>query len=157
MTDITIEKPRTLGPTQLDMADKAYEHLLEVASHVDPKLTEVLQQKYEEDRREFSQAARDFMPSQDPAYWAKRGCSKCYGRGIIGKRHVFMPGESAQAVREDGEKTYANSITTFDKQCRCTQKNFKKWMSDFRLFFNMLKAQTIAEAAQKAGEQEDGA
>lgn len=155
MTDI-ITKP--IDPAKADIADAAYEHLLEVVDKVSPELTDVLREKYEEDRREFAQAARDFMPSQEPGHWAQRGCSKCYGRGIIGKRHVFMPGEPARSIRgEDGTKTYANSITTFDVQCRCTRKNFEKWMSEFRLFYNMLKAQTVAEETEQAGEEEHAA
>ncbi len=154
MRDIIINKPRTLGPSQLDTADKAYEHLLDIVGKVSPELTEVLQKKYEDDRREFTQAAQDMTPSHDPAYWAKSSCSKCYGRGIIGKRHFFMPGQSAKVVRgENGEKVLTNSVTKMDIRCKCASKGYQKWLATFRTFFNMLKAQTAAEAITAAAEE----
>jgi hypothetical protein len=159
MTDI-IEKTTPIKPEKADIVDGAYEQLLQSANEVSPELTEMLRKKYEEDRQEFAQAAQDFMPTQDPDYWAKSSCSKCHGRGIIGKKHIFRPGVSAQTVRDaEGKKNIANSVTKVDVRCTCTQKSYRKWLSGFRVFFNMLKAQTLAEVVQtteeERGESED--
>lgn len=123
-----------------DIANAAYEQLLDAVNKVNPALTDVLRKKYEEDRQEFVQAAKEFTPSQDPIYWAKRSCSKCYGRGIIGKRHVFMPGQPAKVMGE-----ILNSVSQIDITCKCTQKTYQKWLAEFRTFYNALKAQTTAE------------
>jgi len=139
--------------TKVATADKAYERLLESVNHISPDLTEALRRRYEEDRRDFAKAAQDFTPSQEPKYWAKKSCSKCYGRGILGKRHIFMPGTSAESVSlPDGSKVLVNSIMTHDLQCKCTQKRYQKWLVEFRRFYNALKAQTLEEQ----GESTDG-
>lgn len=51
-------------------------------------------------------------PSSEPSFWAKRSCKDCYGRGIVGKNTLTLPG---------------NNKTTFDLLCVCSKKNFKKW------------------------------
>ena len=129
---------------QEKIADKAFERLLEVTSAINPELTDIIRAKYEDDRREFTDAARAWTPSTESSYWAKKGCKKCYGVGTLGKRHLFVPGESAKVTRdEEGNKTYQNSITTMDIQCTCAKKNYGLWLAEFRLFWNMLKEQTL--------------
>ena len=142
-----IQSIRTPTSQQENRANKAYENLLDtVGNVVSPELQKALQAQYDKDRKEFSQAAQDFTPSHEPSYWAKSSCSKCYGRGIMGKKHIFMPRTAAQSVRgEDGKKTYTNSITTVDVRCSCTARSYKRWLAEFRTFYNALKAQTEAE------------
>lgn len=55
--------------------------------------------------------AEKAKPSADPAYWSKKSCSKCYGRGIIGKMTI---------------KIETNTIIN-DYLCFCARKNFVKW------------------------------
>lgn len=130
--------------------DASFEKLLESADDVDPRLRELLQQKYDEDHIEFSNAVKDAQPSEKSSYWAKKSCQKCYGRGTLGYKHNFVPGQSAKSdVDEESNKYYTNSITKTEVRCSCALKNYQKWLSEFRMFYNMLKAQTIADAVEE--------
>jgi hypothetical protein len=142
---------RGLSPQKADLVDEAYNHLLDRIGKVSPELTELLRKKYEDERQAFAKAAQDATPSQDPAYWAKSSCSKCYGRGILGKRHLFMPGTAAQSLCDsDGVKTM-NSVTTVDVQCKCTTKSYQAWLVEFRTRYN------VDVTAKEAGERENAA
>jgi hypothetical protein len=141
-------KSKPLSSKKADIAEGMYERLLETAGVVDPKLQDLLRQKYEEEEREFSLAANEAKPSNNPEYWAKKSCRKCYGRGIIGQRHIFRSNESACV---EGKK-YSNSMGYEGIGCKCTSKNYQKWLVDFRMFYNMLKAQTIAEVVNSVEE-----
>lgn len=79
--------------------------------------------KYEEDRNNFLEFVSEQTPSKDPAYWAKHGCTKCYGRGILGT-----------LTKPSGEKS--------TPACSCTSKNYAKWLVELRKFYsNKLKEQ----------------
>lgn len=54
-------------------------------------------------------------PSSQPSYWAKRSCSKCYGRGIVGV-----------ITQKIGTNTIKN-----EQICNCSSNRFKRWRDDF--------------------------
>ncbi len=56
-------------------------------------------------------AAEKAKPSSDPAYWAKKSCKRCYGRGIEGT-------QLTGSVR--------NEIA-----CSCAVTKFMAWRADF--------------------------
>ena len=85
------------------------------------ELETVVRQKYEKDYEDFIAAAAAVQESTDPAYWADKGCNKCYGRGKAGKLYLTTD--------------YKNEVPT-DIQCRCAAKRYKKWLRSFREEFN---------------------
>lgn len=119
-----------------------YDDLLDAAGKANPDLRKLLEEKYEEDRKNFTAAAEEFSPSKEPKYWAKKSCSKCYGRGIIGTRYNFV-GQPARKIvyEETGKTTYANGYKQ-PVNCRCAQKSYGKWLKSFREFYNALKEET---------------
>ncbi len=61
-----------------------------------------------------------------------------------------MPRQSAKiVVDEAGVKSYENAIMCMDVRCTCIAKKYQKWLAEFRRFYNMLKAQSIADALAK--------
>lgn len=115
------------------IVDLAVENMLD---SLDPAVANNLRVKYNEDAEAFSQAARDACPSTEPAYWAKKSCHKCYGRGNLGTRTVFHPNRPAKATN----KVYTNGAFTLGVACSCTGKNYQKWLGEFRKFYLALKA-----------------
>lgn len=121
---------------QMDIAEKSIDNMLD---SVDPRVADIVRKKYQSDAQEFAKAAREADPSQgDSSYWAKRSCNKCYGRGIIGQRSVFRPGESA---RSDGQGGYSNLAFKLPMKCRCGTKKYQRWLAEFRVEYNAQKAQ----------------
>lgn len=102
-----------------ELADAA---LVNMLRNVPPEVAERITQKYESDRGEFLQFVKEQTPSQDPSYWAKRSCTKCHGRGILGT-----------LVKPSGE--------TVVPACSCTSKNYAKWLKEVRQKYNALKEQ----------------
>ncbi len=96
--------------------------LVNMLSVLPKEVAERVRDKYEEDRSQFLQVVQDMTPSKDPAYWAKRGCTRCYGRGIIGTLTTPSGKKSTPA-------------------CSCTSKNYAKWLVEVRKFYNTLKEQ----------------
>jgi hypothetical protein len=142
MDQDTINKP--LSPDKAAKVEQAFSKALGKIEEINPEIAARVQKKYEEDRQEFAKAAQDFTPSQEPKYWAKKSCSKCYGRGIIGNRHVFLPDQPAlSTVDETGRKRFTNSLGTRGISCSCAGKRYQKWLAEFRLFYNALKAQMV--------------
>lgn len=134
----------------LDLEGSIHGELLKKIKNED--LRDLLKKKYEEEAAAFSQAAQDFCPSTDNEYWAKKSCHKCYGRGIIGKRYVFPPSTKATSNKGvDGKKFYSNGFM-LDAGCVCATKNYKKWLAEFRHWYNALKAQTEVEVGNEATE-----
>jgi len=152
-----IDKPRPVSEQAQDIAEESFQELLATLGDVSPEVSNLVRQKYEEDEQEFRQAVADCQPSSEPSYWAKKTCRKCHGRGIIGKQHFFVPGQPARSHvdPETGKKVYVNSAGQMDIKCACTGKAYKKWLTDFRLYFNMLKAQTVAWKLEKEQEGEN--
>lgn len=91
-----------------DIVDKAYQRLVDSAYKVDPRLGDILIKKYEEDRNDFLGAVKLAIEGRPKVSWAKSSCHKCYGSGIIGVRGT--------------EQLY----------CSCIEKEFLKWLKDFR-------------------------
>jgi hypothetical protein len=54
-------------------------------------------------------------PTSEPAYWAKRSCNKCYGRGIIGN-----------VERKVETNTFVTPLL-----CNCANRNFGKWRDEW--------------------------
>lgn len=106
---------------------------------VDPKVAELVQQKYKEDEDAFVEAAKDACPSDAPSYWSKRSCNRCHGSGIMGRKYVFRPGESAR--RDPKQKGYSNSMFTTELTCSCSGNRYGRWLKEFRKFYNALKEQ----------------
>lgn len=61
-------------------------------------------------------AAEEAKPSKEPAYWAKRSCKRCFGRGI----------EGVITVKFGDGNTMKN-----EQLCYCASKNFAKWRNEF--------------------------
>ena len=55
-------------------------------------------------------------PSNDPAYWAKKSCKHCCGRGVIGTQTTTMKG---------------NNTISQNMICVCCRKNYRKWREDW--------------------------
>lgn len=87
-----------------------------------PEVAEVVRRKNEEDIEKFSAAAEAATPSQELKYWAKRSCKDCYGRGHCGVDLFRGP-----------------------VKCRCANVNYKKWLTDFRKYYNALREIARAE------------
>jgi len=104
------------------MYDILDESLINMMRSLPPEVAERVRQKYEADRAEFIEVVKDMTPSKDPSYWAKRSCTRCYGRGILGT-----------VVKPSGETTVP--------ACSCIKKNYFKWLVEVRRFFNALKEQ----------------
>lgn len=129
--------------TQRDVIDTSLDNML---SSVDPKVADLLKEKYEKDAQEFSEAAQDAAPSNQPGYWAKKSCNRCFGSGIMGTKHVFSPGTSAKMVRdEDGNKKYDNCSFQLSVRCSCSENRYGRWLKEFRKFYNALKEQMKEE------------
>lgn len=65
---------------------------------------------------EAMKEAEDAKPSGDPAYWSKRSCNHCYGRGIIGNITSL----------DKNNNTFKQPHT-----CSCAQRRFARWKKDF--------------------------
>lgn len=90
--------------------------------HLPPAVADRVHQKYERDRSAFLDFVTENTPSQEPSYWAKRSCTKCHGRGILGT-----------LVKPSGE--------TVVPACSCTSKNYAKWLIEMRQKYNASKEQ----------------
>jgi hypothetical protein len=86
-----------------------------------PAVADRLRAKYEADRLEFLSVVEDMTPSKDPAYWAKRACTKCYGRGTIGS--VLL------------------SSGPTPLSCACVDSKYRKWIKEIRKYYLALKEQ----------------
>lgn len=118
--------------SQKAQVESSYQELL---GSVPPEVAERLRAKYEEDVDSFSGYVAEHDPSAgDPTFWAKKSCKKCYGRGIIGKRHLFTPGDSADA--QDG--VYTNVSVTVDMSCSCGKRRREKWLAEARRTYNLI-------------------
>lgn len=60
-------------------------------------------------------AAEKAKPSSDAAFWAKRSCKHCFGRGVTGQIRIKMQGN-----------TLING-----QLCSCAKRNFVKWRDEF--------------------------
>lgn len=96
--------------------------LVNMLRNVPPEVAQRITEKYEADREVFLNYVKEHTPSQDPAYWAKRSCTKCNGRGILGT-----------LVKPSGE--------TVVPACSCTSKNYAKWLIEMRQRYNAVKEQ----------------
>ena len=111
--------------------EKTDEAFINLLRSLPTEVADRLHKKYEDDRREFLQVVEDMTPSKDPAYWAKRSCTKCYGRGILGV-----------VIKPSGERV--------TPACDCTSKLYSRWLVDVRRFYTALKAQGRHEAQQSS-------
>ena len=133
-----------LTEVQSKIAAEAFRALMEKARELDPKLDKILRAKYIDDEMAFSKAARELCPSDDPKYWAKSSCNKCYGRGIIGHK---VPAPKSK------ERTPLS--------CRCIEKAYRRWLVTFRLAFNQQRDEENGneirehEEASKASRPQD--
>ena len=69
------------------------------------------------------EAMEKAKPSSSPVYWAKKGCSDCYGRGIIGKQTIIVK----------SNKACTEAI------CHCVRKKYKKWQNKWLFEFEKSK------------------
>jgi hypothetical protein len=72
------------------------------------------------------------VDSSNPAYWAKRNHTACYGRGIVGKFH---------------QKVDTNTYTT-DYICSCATNRWEKWKNSFVKEWLRSRAGSIPELKQ---------
>jgi hypothetical protein len=54
-------------------------------------------------------------PTSEPAYWAKRSCNRCYGRGIVG----------------NVERKVDTNTVVVPLLCNCANRNFGKWREEW--------------------------
>ena len=102
--------------------DKADAALVNMLRNLPPAVADKLNEKYEADRQAFIEWLQVKIPSKDPEYWAKRSCTKCHGRGILGT-----------LTTPSGEKVVP--------ACSCTTKRYKAWTIEQRHVYNTLKEQ----------------
>lgn len=105
------------------LANKAEASIYNLLQNLPPEVAEIVKQKYEDDRAAYLQVVAEMMPSKDPKYWAKRSCTRCHGRGILGT--LINPSGTQIVV----------------PPCSCTAKKYKAWLIDVRKFYNALKEQ----------------
>lgn len=103
-----------------DTIDAAFTNLL---ANLPPEIVERVRAKYEADREEFIAYVKDNTPSNSPAYWASKGCTKCHGRGIIGE--LTTPKGTKQPL-----------------VCYCVSKGYQKWLTEQRKIFNSRKEES---------------
>ena len=99
------------------------ESLDKILENEDPAVAARVRQKWEEDQEKFSQCAQENLPSPLLEFWADRTCRDCHGRGTCGLQ-----------VRVVGNQTVRTPI-----KCRCTNKNYQKWLGQFRKYYNALR------------------
>jgi len=100
------------------------ESLDKVLEGLEPELADVVRRKWAEDQEKFSACARENLPSEVLEFWADRSCRDCHGRGRIGTNIQLVSG--------------GKSVETPIK-CRCTNKNYQKWLAQFRRYYNALR------------------
>jgi hypothetical protein len=86
-------------------------------ANLPPEVAERVRAKYEANREEFLAYVRNNTPSNSPAYWSSKSCTKCHGRGIIGE--LTMPEGKKQPL-----------------VCYCVSKGYQKWLTEQRKIFN---------------------
>lgn len=96
--------------------EAAYVKVLDDAG---PEVAERVAKKWREDQEKFAVCARENLPSPLLDFWANRSCKDCYGRGTCG--HVMKAGH------------------LFTVKCGCTNKNYQKWLAQFRQYYNALR------------------
>lgn len=96
--------------------------LTQMLQSLPPSVAQRVHEKYEADRSEFLKFVEEQKQPQDPKHWAKRSCTKCNGRGILGT-----------LVKPSGEEVVP--------ACSCTSKNYAKWLVKLRQEYNALKEQ----------------
>jgi RNase P subunit RPR2 len=84
-----------------------------------PEVAKRVQEKWNKDYEEFTEAVRKEQKSTDPKDWATQSCKKCYGRG-----------HTATLVQLGKAKTDQKIM------CSCAAKNYRNWLKEFRTDFN---------------------
>lgn len=103
----------------LDDPDK-YQELLNVLHKVNPQLAEIVSKKYEEDRENFLEYARQAAESA-PSYWAKASCPDCRGKGVI-------------------KRANQDTLST----CFCAERRYLKHLRKLRIEYNKNRRNTNA-------------
>lgn len=81
--------------------------------------------------QEALEESEKVKPSGEPAYWAKRSCNRCYGRGIVGTITTTL-GKNNKMVNQ-----YV---------CECAQNRYQRWQDNFvDLFIEERKSLTNQE------------
>lgn len=80
------------------------------------------------------------MPSSDPAYWAKKSCKHCCGRGVIG----------TQTSKIEGNNTIVQNLL-----CVCARKNFRKWKEEWLVARKKKKQQKGETPSSGNGKSKD--
>jgi len=106
----------------MNSTEKVDTAVVNMFRHLPPAVADKVQQKYEEDRQKFIAWLQTVIPSKDSRYWAKRSCTKCHGRGILGT-----------LTTPSGEKVVP--------ACSCTEKRYRVWVIEQRRVYNALKEQ----------------
>ena len=127
-----------MDSSKQDMVEHSFQELL---NSVPPALAERLKEKYDADSKEFFEAVKEQTAGTDLPHWAKKNCGRCYGTGSLGTMHQFMPHSPA---RKTAEGTYDSAMTQ-ELACKCTQKAYSTWLTQYRQTFNDNKGETNAE------------
>lgn len=96
--------------------EAAYVKVLDDAG---PEVAARVANKWREDQERFSACARENLPSPVLDFWANRSCKSCHGRGVSG--HQLQAGRKLPI------------------KCGCTNKNYQKWLGQFRQYYNALR------------------
>lgn len=114
-----------------DVVQEAFDKALE---KVHPKVAEAVREKFADDQRSFLAAAKEAEPHKSVYDWASSDCKHCYGRGYTGWRVNPI---THKAIEE------AKVV------CRCTSKNYKKWLKSFRVEYNLKRDSGGQDGAQE--------
>jgi hypothetical protein len=74
--------------------------------------------------------AEKLKPSNEPSFWAKKGCKECYGRGVIGSMTTVMKG---------------NNRIQQTLVCSCVRKRYRVWLRETIEGLKKLKSDLSAE------------
>lgn len=80
----------------------------------DPEVASIIAQKWARDQQVFFEAVKEAQGDKKPEEYSKSNCKHCYGRGYIA------------TLIHDNSKVI----------CRCSTKNYQKWLVEFREDFN---------------------
>jgi hypothetical protein len=98
-------------------AQRINDSLDNLLRNLPPAVAARVQEKYDRDRTEFTAWLQTREQPKTAAEWAKRSCTKCHGRGIIGT-----------LTKPSGEQVVP--------ACPCTEKNYRAWLKTQREIYN---------------------
>lgn len=109
---------------------KALEAYNALLASLPPEVATIVKSKMEDDALKFQEKVELLERDKPLSFWAKYSCTKCHGRGIIGKRLVFTGDASVDSSEA------SNVDQKVDVPCTCVSRGKMKWLKDLRLQYN---------------------